>query len=54
VAVAVLAAAAFVPNVSAVPSSSPAAEPRLTKDGATAVFLANDKVADWLDRYPRK
>jgi hypothetical protein len=47
VAVAVLAAAAFIPNASA-------AEPRLTKDRATALFLGNDKVADWLDRYPRQ
>jgi hypothetical protein len=25
---------------------------RLTKERATAVFLRNDRVADWLDRYP--
>jgi hypothetical protein len=52
VAVAVLAAAALVPAASAAPSS--AAKPRLTKERATALFLGNDKVADWLDRYPRK
>jgi hypothetical protein len=27
---------------------------QLTKDRAVALFLANDKVADWLDRYPTK
>jgi hypothetical protein len=27
---------------------------KLTKDRAVALFLANDKVADWLDRYPTK
>ena len=27
---------------------------RLTETRATAIFLADDKVADWLDRYPRK
>jgi hypothetical protein len=32
---------------------SPTVEPaRLTEQKATAVFLADDKVADWLDRYP--
>ena len=30
------------------------AKPRLTKDRAIAIFLANDKVADWLARYPKK
>ena len=30
------------------------AKARLTKDRAIAIFLANDKVADWLDRYPKK
>ena len=44
---AVLAAAALVPNASA-------ANPRLTKERATAIFIGSDKVADWLDRYPRK
>jgi hypothetical protein len=29
-------------------------EPRTTKNQATALFLANDKVADWLKRYPPK
>ena len=50
-AVAVLAAVALVPNVSAAPT---AANPRLTKERATALFIGNDKVADWLDRYPRE
>jgi hypothetical protein len=27
---------------------------QLTKERATALFLADDKVADWLDRYPAK
>ncbi len=27
---------------------------RLTKQRAIAIFLRDDKVADWLDRYPRK
>ena len=27
------------------------AKPRLTKERAIALFLADDKVADWLDRY---
>ena len=31
-----------------------AAEARLTEEAATAVFLREDKVADWLDRYPAK
>lgn len=31
-----------------------AAEARLTEQRATAVFLREDKVADWLDRYPAK
>jgi hypothetical protein len=29
-------------------------EPSLTKERATQIFLAYDKVADWLDRYPVK
>jgi hypothetical protein len=36
-----------------VPAASAADNPRLTKERATALFLENDKVADWLDRYPR-
>jgi hypothetical protein len=35
------------------PISTPAA-PVLTKERATALFLRNDKVADWLDRYPKQ
>jgi hypothetical protein len=30
------------------------AQARLTKERATALFLADEKVADWLDRYPTK
>jgi hypothetical protein len=29
-------------------------EPRLSKAEATRIFLANDKVSDWLGRYPHK
>ncbi len=29
-------------------------EPRLSKAEATRIFLANDKVSDWLGRYPRR
>jgi hypothetical protein len=53
VAVAVVAAAALVPTTSAASSPTPASKPQLTKERATALFLGNDKVADWLDRYPR-
>ena len=31
-----------------------AAKPRLTKDQAIQIFVAYDKVADWLTRYPPK
>src|SRR5262249_55051925 len=30
------------------------AKQHLTKQQATAIFVAHDKVADWLDRYPVK
>jgi hypothetical protein len=30
------------------------AKARLDQERATAIFLRDDKVADWLDRYPRK
>ncbi len=34
---------------------APVVEPaRLTEQRATALFLAHEKVADWLDRYPRQ
>jgi hypothetical protein len=39
--------------LSTTPISAPAA-PVLTRERATALFLRNDKVADWLDRYPRQ
>src|SRR5437867_8830141 len=29
-------------------------EPRLSKAEATRIFLANDKVSDWLGRYPHR
>src|SRR5919201_1541670 len=35
------------------PSQLPS-KPRLPKAEATRIFLSDDKVADWLDRYPRK
>ena len=35
------------------PFAQPSAGRRLTKERATAIFLRNDKVADWLDRYSR-
>jgi hypothetical protein len=38
----------------AVPFAPESNGPRLTKARATAIFLAHDKVADWLDRYPRR
>ena len=44
-----LAAAVFVSSASAADTKA-----RLTKERAVALFLANDKVADWLDRYPVK
>src|SRR3954463_14876946 len=34
--------------------SPPPGKPQLTEKGATAIFLANRKVADWLSRYPPK
>jgi hypothetical protein len=43
---------AVVAATNLVPPASAAANPRLTAERATALFLANDKVADWLNRYP--
>jgi hypothetical protein len=37
-----------------VPFTPEASGPRLTKARATAIFLRDDKVADWLDRYPQR
>jgi hypothetical protein len=37
-----------------VPAASAAAAPKLTKAKATAVFLADGKVAHWLEHYPKK
>ncbi|HWH54322.1 MAG TPA: hypothetical protein VNT04_01985 [Gaiellaceae bacterium] len=36
------------------PSAAGAPGPRLTKKRATAIFLANPKIADWLKHYPQK
>jgi hypothetical protein len=36
------------------PFAPESAGPRLTKQRATAIFLRDDKVADWLSRYPHK
>jgi hypothetical protein len=49
VAVAVFAAATFVTTAGAAND-----QPTLTKERATQIFLAHDKVADWLNRYPEK
>src|SRR5512132_2289659 len=38
----------------AVAGPAAAAQARLTEKQATAIFLRNEKVADWLDRYPAK
>src|SRR5881227_416671 len=37
-----------------VPAASAAAGPKLTKATATAIFLADPKVAHWLEHYPKK
>ncbi|MFL6018931.1 MAG: hypothetical protein ACJ74V_15500, partial [Gaiellaceae bacterium] len=36
------------------PGSVAAPKPKLTKDKATAIFVATPKVADWLRHYPPK
>jgi Glycosyltransferase family 87 len=38
----------------ALAAESPLAKPRLNEQAATAIFLANGKVRDWLERYPPK
>jgi hypothetical protein len=43
-----------VPNPVTTTTQLAQTQPRTTKRQATALFLANDKVADWLKRYPRK
>jgi hypothetical protein len=48
-----LCALLLAPATSAAPNPV-TGEPRLTKKQATDVFLSQDKVADWLDRYPRR
>jgi hypothetical protein len=47
-AVAALCALLLAPSVTAAP------KPQLTKHRATAIFLANPKIADWLQHYPKK
>jgi hypothetical protein len=43
----------FAPGAAAAqPGFPPSDEPRLTEQAATRLFLAEEKVADWLDRYP--
>src|SRR5436190_5213738 len=37
-----------------VPAAGAAPKTKLTKQRATAIFLANPKVAGWLRHYPRK
>jgi hypothetical protein len=50
---ALLALAAIVASFAAAPASAQAVTPpRLTQDDAIEAFLANEKVASWLDRYP--
>ncbi len=41
-------------NLIEAPFAPTPAAPRLTEQRATALLLANPKVADWLDRYPPK
>jgi hypothetical protein len=36
------------------PAAGAAERARLTEEGATRAFLRNEKVVDWLDRYPTK
>jgi hypothetical protein len=56
---AALSALAFAAAAGAATQPSPAFPPtnasaQLTKERATSIFLQHDKVADWLERYPRK
>jgi glycosyl transferase family 87 len=37
-----------------VPAAGAASKPKLTKQRATAIFVANPKIADWLRHYPPK
>ena len=48
------AAAATTPKLPAAPTFKPASKPHLAKARALAIVESNDKVADWLTRYPRK
>jgi hypothetical protein len=50
-AVAALAAFLLLPSVSS--AAPPGKQPRLTEKRAVALFLARDKVADWVGRYPK-
>jgi hypothetical protein len=47
-------AATSVPNPVTTTTAVAQAKPRVTKNEAIRLFTANDKVADWLDRYPPK
>jgi hypothetical protein len=47
-----LAPAATAATLPSPPVGEQAAEPRLTEEEATEAFLAHEKVARWLDRYP--
>jgi len=44
----------FVSTAAAAPPFASTAKQRLTKERAVTLFLEDDKVADWLARYPRK
>jgi hypothetical protein len=48
------AAAATTPTLPAAPVFKQAAKPHLTKQRALAIVEHDDKIADWLARYPRK
>jgi hypothetical protein len=45
---------ALAPAAQAAPTTPKAPRAHLTEKRATAIFLRNDKVADWLDRYPTR
>jgi hypothetical protein len=49
----VVAALAFASTATAAAPFTPAKQ-HLTESRATAIFVAHDKVADWLDRYPKQ
>jgi hypothetical protein len=57
-AVAAVCALALAPGAQAATAPQPAGaapeQPRLTEERATAIFARNDKISDWLRRYPPK